>query len=57
MENLKEKLELLIDVAESVDNTFFVIKLRHLKNDLEQLAKDYPNDQELGEQFRKLINQ
>ena len=57
MENLLEKIDLLIDVSESVDNTFFVVKLRHLKNDLQQLAKDTPNDLELGEKFRKLINQ
>jgi hypothetical protein len=56
MENLLEKIDLLIDVAESVDNTFFVVKLRHLKNDLQQLAKDNPNDLELGAKFRKLIN-
>jgi hypothetical protein len=54
---LLEKIELLTDVAESVDNTFFVVKLRHLKNDLQQLAKDNPNDSELGAKFRKLINQ
>jgi hypothetical protein len=57
MENLLEKINLLIDVAESVDNTFFVVKLKHLKNDLQQLAKDNPNDLELGAKFRKLINQ
>jgi hypothetical protein len=57
MENLLEKIDLLIDVSESVDSTFFVVKLRHLKNDLQQLAKDTPNDLELGEKFRKLINQ
>jgi len=57
MENLLEKIDLLIDVSESVDSTFFVVKLRHLKNDLQQLAKDTPNDLELGAKFRKLINQ
>jgi hypothetical protein len=57
MENLLDKINLLIDVAESVDNTFFNVKLRHLANDLQQLAKDTPNDSELGAKFRKLINQ
>jgi hypothetical protein len=32
-----DKIDLLIDVAESVENTFFVVKLRHLKNELLEL--------------------
>jgi hypothetical protein len=50
-------LDLLIEVAEAVNNDYFKIRLTHLKNDLQQLAKDTPNDSELGAKFRKLINQ
>jgi fructose-bisphosphate aldolase class 1 len=60
MNNISEKIQLLIDVAEDVDNTFFALKLKHIKKDLEELAKDNPNDGELGakfRKFRKLINQ
>jgi hypothetical protein len=57
MENLLEKINLLIDVSDSVDNIYFKTRLTHLKNDLQQLAKDTPNDSELGAKFRKLINQ
>jgi hypothetical protein len=55
--NKMEKLNLLINVAKDVDNVFFEKKLKHLKKDLQQLAKDTPNDSELGAKFRKLINQ
>jgi hypothetical protein len=50
-------LDLLIEVAEAVNNDYFKIRLTHLKKDLQQLAKDNPNDSELGAKFRKLINQ
>ena len=52
-----EKIDLLIDVAESVDNTFFVVKLRHLKNELIELEKNNPNDLNLGAEIRKLLKQ
>jgi len=64
MENLLDKIDLLVDVFEAVKknehddkHAFAIIKLRHLKSDLQQLAKDNPNDSELGAKFRKLINQ
>jgi hypothetical protein len=64
MENLLEKIDLLVDVFEAVKknehddkHSFAIIKLRHLKNDLQQLAKDNPNDFEYGKLMRKLINQ
>jgi hypothetical protein len=56
MENLLDKIDLLIAVAESVDNVFFEKKLEHLKKDLLELVKNNPNDLELGAKFRKLIN-
>ena len=52
-----DKIDLLLDVAESVDNTFFVIKLRHLKNELIELEKNNPNDSLLGAEIRKLLKE
>jgi hypothetical protein len=50
-------LDLLINVAKDVNNVFFEKKLKHLKKDLLELAKDNPNDMELGKKFRNLLNQ
>jgi hypothetical protein len=57
MNNILDKLQLLIDVAQDVDNTFFAIKLRHLKQELQELEKNTPNDMELGLKIRKLLKQ
>ena len=57
MENLLDKINLLINVAKDVDNVFFEKKLKHLKNDLQQLAKDNPNDFEYGKLMRKLLSE
>lgn len=52
-----DKIDLLLDVAESVDNTFFVVKLIHLKNELLELEKNNPNDLILGAEIRKLLKE
>ena len=52
-----DKIDLLLDVAQDVDNTFFAIKLRHLKQELQELEKNTPNDMELGAEIRKLLKQ
>jgi hypothetical protein len=57
MNNILDKIQLLIDVAQDVDNTFFAIKLRHLKQELQELEKNNPNDMELGSKIRKLLKQ
>jgi len=52
-----DKIDLLLHVAQDVDNTFFAIKLRHLKQELQELEKNTPNDMELGAEIRKLLKQ
>jgi len=57
MNNILDKIQLLIDVAQDVDNTFFAIKLRHLKNELQELEKNNPNDMEYGKLMRNLLRE
>jgi hypothetical protein len=54
-------LNFLIDMFEAVvdsdQNALAIIKLRHLKQELQELEKNNPNDMELGAEIRKLLKQ
>jgi hypothetical protein len=54
-------LNFLIDMFEAVvdsdQNALAIIKLRHLKQELQELEKNTPNDMELGAEIRKLLKQ
>lgn len=54
--NIGYEFQLLIEVFEATDNLYAKKKVKRIYNQLKQLAKDNPNDLDLGAEVRKLIN-
>lgn len=52
---LKNEFQLLIEVLTATDNLYAKKKVKRIYNQLKQLAKDNPNDLELGAEVRKLL--
>jgi hypothetical protein len=57
MKTLNFLIDMFEAVPESQQNALAIIKLRHLKQELQELEKNNSNDMELGAEIRKLLKQ